>query len=179
MSDPFDETEAQSMDPVNHPAHYKSGGIETIDVLEAKLSPEEFQGYCLGNALKYLTRRHYKGKPFEDMQKAHWYLTRALSCLDGDGQHNPPSSSRIVNLNPDPALLTEAIKALENLGYVLITTYPGQKTHNEARIEEEKKEMRTCIQPGCVWPSTHDRLYCLDHRFSKGKSLDKVVPDGK
>ena len=41
-------------DNVNHPAHYKVGGIETIDYIEAKLTPEEFRGYLKGNALKYL-----------------------------------------------------------------------------------------------------------------------------
>lgn len=75
-------------DPVNHPSHYRVGGIETIDVIEAKLSPEELQGYCIGNAIKYLTRRHYKGKPVEDLKKAHWYLSRALGTGEepSDGQ---------------------------------------------------------------------------------------------
>lgn len=75
---PYDTMTQTENDPVDHPDHYKKGGIETIDVIEAKLSPEELQGYCIGNAIKYLTRRHYKGKPLEDVKKAHWYLTRAL-----------------------------------------------------------------------------------------------------
>jgi hypothetical protein len=33
-------------DAVN-PDHYKVGGIGTIDYLQAKLTPEEFAGYCL------------------------------------------------------------------------------------------------------------------------------------
>jgi hypothetical protein len=32
------------------PDHYKAGGIEAIDYIQAKLSPEEFAGYCRGNA---------------------------------------------------------------------------------------------------------------------------------
>ena len=86
-------------DPVNHPAHYKKGGIETIDVLEAKLTPEEFQGYCIGNALKYLTRRNYKGKPEEDMRKAHWYLSRAL-------KHVEPVPKVVHELKGDPMIIT-------------------------------------------------------------------------
>ena len=39
-----------------NPDHYKSGGIEAIDYIQAKLSPEEFAGYCRGNALKYISR---------------------------------------------------------------------------------------------------------------------------
>ena len=46
---------------VDHPAHYTSGGIETIAYLRAKLTPEQFAGFCLGNALKYLSRAGLKG----------------------------------------------------------------------------------------------------------------------
>lgn len=64
-------------DPVNSPSHYTSGGIETIDYLAAKLSPDEFSGYCRGNALKYLSRLGKKGDYAEDLGKAIWYL----NCL--------------------------------------------------------------------------------------------------
>jgi hypothetical protein len=63
-------------DNINHPAHYKTGGIETIDFLEAKLTPEEFRGYLRGNILKYLSRAGSKGNYEEDMLKARWYLNR-------------------------------------------------------------------------------------------------------
>lgn len=66
-------------DNVNHPAHYKVGGIETIDFLEAKLTPEEFRGYLRGNILKYLSRAGSKGNYEEDMLKARWYLNREAS----------------------------------------------------------------------------------------------------
>ena len=60
-------------DPVNHPAHYKVGGIETIDFIEAKSL-----GYNLGNVVKYITRADHKGNKLEDLRKAQWYLTRAI-----------------------------------------------------------------------------------------------------
>ena len=56
-----------------HPEHYKSGGIETIDYLRAKLSPEEFRGFLRGIALKYLSRAEMKGGA-EDYAKAAWYV---------------------------------------------------------------------------------------------------------
>ena len=59
-------------DPVNHPAHYKKGGIETIDFIEAKRL-----GYHLGNVVKYISRAYDKGG-MEDLLKAQWYLTRAI-----------------------------------------------------------------------------------------------------
>jgi hypothetical protein len=63
-------------DKVNHPSHYKVGGIETIDFIEAKNL-----GYNLGNVVKYITRADHKGNKLEDLKKAQWYLNRAVSKL--------------------------------------------------------------------------------------------------
>jgi hypothetical protein len=60
-------------DPVNHPEHYKVGGIETIDFIEAKAL-----SYHLGNAVKYITRADHKGNRLQDLQKAKWYIDRAI-----------------------------------------------------------------------------------------------------
>ena len=60
-------------DAVNHPPHYKVGGIETIDFIEAKKL-----GYNLGNVVKYITRADHKGNKLEDLRKAQWYLTREI-----------------------------------------------------------------------------------------------------
>ena len=59
-------------DSVNHPPHYQCGGIETIDVIRAKLG-DGFGYYCEGNAIKYLTRWRLKGGA-EDLRKARVYL---------------------------------------------------------------------------------------------------------
>lgn len=64
---------------VNHPDHYTAGGIETIDYLRAKLSPEEYRGFLLGNALKYLSRAGKKGDGAVDLQKAAWYLGELIA----------------------------------------------------------------------------------------------------
>jgi len=63
-------------DPVNHPAHYKVGGIETIDFIEAKKL-----NYNIGNVVKYLTRADHKGNRKQDLEKALWYLNREISAL--------------------------------------------------------------------------------------------------
>ena len=62
-------------DNVNHPEHYTQGGIECIDAIEAALTPEEFRGYCKGNALKYIWRERMKGGD-ESIAKAEWYLDK-------------------------------------------------------------------------------------------------------
>ena len=66
----------EEKETVNHPPHYKVGGIETIDFIEAK-----GLDYCLGNVVKYITRADHKGNKIEDLRKAQWYLTRAISKI--------------------------------------------------------------------------------------------------
>ena len=63
-------------DAVNHPAHYKVGGIETIDFIEAKKL-----NYNIGNVVKYLTRADHKGNRKQDLEKALWYLNREINGL--------------------------------------------------------------------------------------------------
>ena len=69
----WEEQNAAQADNVNHPAHYKVGGIETIDFIEAKGF-----GYNLGNAVKYISRAEHKGNFREDLLKARWYIEREL-----------------------------------------------------------------------------------------------------
>jgi hypothetical protein len=81
-----DEDTARIVDPVNHPTHYRSNGIECIDAIRAGLTPEQFEGYCRGNAMKYLWRAGKKVKPGqtveeareEDLAKARWYLDTVI-----------------------------------------------------------------------------------------------------
>jgi hypothetical protein len=68
-----------AIDMVNHPAHYKVGGIETIDFIQAKLTPEEFRGYLKGNILKYTSRAGHKGDIDTDIGKMVWYANRLQS----------------------------------------------------------------------------------------------------
>ena len=65
------------MENVNHPSHYQ-GSIECIDGLESILTPEQFEGFLLGNALKYLWRAGKKGNKLEDYRKAEWYLRKLM-----------------------------------------------------------------------------------------------------
>ena len=66
------------MSKVNHPPHYNVGGIETIDYLKSLGLAEDF---CIGNAIKYISRYKHKGKPVEDLEKALWYLKYTIKIL--------------------------------------------------------------------------------------------------
>ncbi len=49
--------------------YYDVGGIETLDIIRAKLTDEEYRGYLKGNAIKYLCRLSFKGSPERDAEK--------------------------------------------------------------------------------------------------------------
>ena len=72
------EAPLKDFDPIN-PTHYQIGGIETINYLEAKLTPEEFKGYCKGNSIKYISRAGHKGEERDDYKKAAWYLDKLIN----------------------------------------------------------------------------------------------------
>jgi hypothetical protein len=63
-------------DTVNSPEHYRVGGIEVIDYIKAKLTPEEFRGYLKGNVLKYTSRAGYKDDAAQDIGKLVWYASK-------------------------------------------------------------------------------------------------------
>ena len=67
-------------DSVNHPHYYTYGNIETIDYIKDK---GWSQGFCLGNAIKYITRAGVKdeNKTIEDLQKAIWYINSYIEYL--------------------------------------------------------------------------------------------------
>lgn len=66
-------------DPVNHPAHYTSGGVEVIDAIEAW-----DLNFHRGNAVKYIARAGKKdpAKLVEDLKKARWYIDREITLLE-------------------------------------------------------------------------------------------------
>ena len=61
------------MDNVNHPVHYTDDTkpCECIEVTQ-------YHSFCVGNAIKYVWRYRHKGRPLEDLQKAEWYLQKAI-----------------------------------------------------------------------------------------------------
>lgn len=62
---------------VHSPSHYTDGGIESIDYIRAKLGPDGFRAYCLGNVIKYVSRHALKNGE-EDLAKAQVYLGWAI-----------------------------------------------------------------------------------------------------
>lgn len=57
---------------------YYSGDIETIEFIKDKLTEEQFEGYLMGNMIKYVSRYNKKGKNYKDLLKAFTYNTWLL-----------------------------------------------------------------------------------------------------
>ena len=68
-------------DPVNHPSHYETGKFECIEVMLETQGIDATQNFCILNAFKYIYR-HSNKNGFEDIKKAHWYLTKAIELED-------------------------------------------------------------------------------------------------
>lgn len=71
IEDNFELVEAAqpstTLDPQS--SYYGVGGIEVLDVIKAKLTPEQYKGYLLGNIIKYSGRCNYKGTMSRDVEK--------------------------------------------------------------------------------------------------------------
>ena len=71
----------QKPDMINHPKHYTQGEIECIEAIKYinnKLHMEGYEGYCLGNFIKYIWRCNFKNG-WEDIDKAIFYLNELLT----------------------------------------------------------------------------------------------------
>ena len=71
-------------DQVNSPSHYTKGRVEAIEIIEDVVAgaPEPVVGYLVGQTLKYLLRAWHKNNASQDLQKASWYLSRAILRLN-------------------------------------------------------------------------------------------------
>ena len=69
----------RKLDLVNKPPHYTTGGVDTLDFIEAK-----DLNYRLGNVVKYVVRCGKKNTdPVQDLEKAMFYLKREIATRKG------------------------------------------------------------------------------------------------
>lgn len=76
--DDDDESDEQFND-INHPYHYTSHGIETIDKIEYVVAGLPSRAaVLLANVIKYVDRAGYKDDPYKDLAKANAYAHRLV-----------------------------------------------------------------------------------------------------
>ena len=69
---------------VNHPSHYTQGKFETIEIIEEFTKDlEGIEAFCIGNAVKYLSRWPYKNG-VEDLKKAIWYINKVVERKENE-----------------------------------------------------------------------------------------------
>jgi len=69
-----------SKDPKSR--YYDAGGIETLDIIKAKLTPEQYRGFLLGNIIKYSCRVNHKGNFDRDIEKVRFYGNSIFDTLE-------------------------------------------------------------------------------------------------
>lgn len=74
------------MDMVNHPEHYQSGKIETIDVIEEFTKDlKGIEASDTSNIIKYACRWKRKNG-VEDLRKLVWYANHLINHIETKGE---------------------------------------------------------------------------------------------
>lgn len=102
---------------INHPSHYNTGNIETIEVIE-----DWDLNFCLGNAVKYISRagKKDKDKYKEDLSKAYWYIMRNIvnqSNLNPQKKIKKRYKNNLVEIETDWHLSNNLFFAISNIFY--------------------------------------------------------------
>lgn len=72
-----EEEKKTEYDNVEHPKHYLECSLECFDIMRMMFGNEAVMHFCVCNAYKYL-HRHKNKNGWEDLQKAKWYLDKAV-----------------------------------------------------------------------------------------------------
>lgn len=77
-------------DPVNNPKHYDTfPGQQSIDIIQAAMTPEEFAGFLKGNFLKYRLRAGEKDALQQDIDKSNWYRNKLIEFTENQNVPSP------------------------------------------------------------------------------------------
>lgn len=80
-----EDEEVAGVGTANVQEHYKKAAMQPLEVMQTLLSPEQFEGFLLGNVIKYRMRAQFKGQEASDHEKAlqyaYWYSLVKGNCL--------------------------------------------------------------------------------------------------
>lgn len=78
--------------------HYTDKAIQPWDAMQAWMSPEAFDGFLVGNAIKYLAR--YKDKNgLQDVLKARHYLDKLIATIEARGAVKAAATAAVGDAN--------------------------------------------------------------------------------
>ena len=62
--------------------YYDAGGLETLEIIKAKLTPDQYRGWLLGNLIKYSCRANFKSQMSRDIEKVAFYSAEMFKTLE-------------------------------------------------------------------------------------------------
>ena len=78
-----EEEDNKKVEDAINPSHYKVEGLpEAIDIMNHLMTPEQFEGFLLGNIMKYAYRFGRKGDKGETAGKIAWYANQLKAVED-------------------------------------------------------------------------------------------------
>lgn len=85
----------KTYDAVNNPKHYDTfPGQQSIDIIRASMTPEEFVGFLKGNFLKYRLRAGEKDALQQDIDKSNWYRNKLFEVTEAKSSVYTESTRR-------------------------------------------------------------------------------------
>jgi hypothetical protein len=63
--------------------HYQVSDKQPIEIMQSIMTAEQFEGYCLGNVIKYALRMNHKGQKRSDAGKCWQYTKWLVQAMDG------------------------------------------------------------------------------------------------
>lgn len=76
--------------------HYDAGGIEVLDVLKAKLTPEQYKGWLLGTLLAYGLRLNFKDQAAGDARKMAFYSGLLREVMEDEAAGPAPNKRQVA-----------------------------------------------------------------------------------
>ena len=137
----FEESNVEKSEKDNiNTNHYVFGGIETIEYLKAKLTPEEYRGFLKGNVLKYVSREAEKNG-LEDLKKDKWYLDKLIEF------ENDRKLSTKIKMTKNESDMLKKLKRAPQIG-VGIVDYSGREP--KVLLSNEFKFVDAWLRPELI-----------------------------
>lgn len=141
--------------------YYDAGGIETFDIVKAKLTKEQHIGFLLGTALVYQCRLNWKGQAVDDARKSANYALWLAEALQ-DAQMAPASGVDMI--------AAERREQIERHGFD--AAHDDGPDHDRGQLIDAAVYLLTGVGYPSSWADEHKQ------KFDRKSRLQKLVVAG-
>ncbi len=138
--------------------YYDAGGIETLEVVRAKLTPEQFVGFLLGTSLVYQCRLNWKGQPADDARKSANYALWLAEVLQ-EAQMAPLSAVDLI--------AAERQEQVEKHGFD--AAHDDGQHHDRGQLIDAAVYLLTGVGYPSSWSDEHKQ------KFDRKSGLERLV----